>query len=254
MDIDIQNHARANILGSGLSTRVGRFVCRFDPDSDNLFLNYAIPDEDTDPTDAELDELAEAFAAKGRVPRFEFLPTRSPKLADALRAKGYREQHRGRLMACAPGEVADLPLPAGLSILDATDEESFVGAAAVQHPAFDDEIPPRDVVIRSHTRSLERGGLLAVAVLDSGEIVGAGQTGPAIDAISEIGGIAVAPAYRRQGIAAALTAHLTRALHANGVRTAWLDPADDGAGRAYEKAGYRVVGEILHMVDDGAAS
>jgi len=248
VDFDIQNHARANLLGSELHERVGRFICRFDPDSDNMYFNYAIPDDDTDPTADELDELAAAFVTRDRKPRFEFLPSRSPKLADVLSAAGYTLHHRGRLMACGAGQVLDPPVPDGLSILDAADEDAFYAAASVQHPAFDDEIPTREVATRTATRLMARGGRLAVAVTGDGLTVGAGQTSAPIEGIVEIGGIATAPEYRRRGIASAVTAYLTRTLHESGVRTVWLDPADAGAGRAYGKAGFQVVGEIFHMV------
>ncbi|HEY1174620.1 MAG TPA: GNAT family N-acetyltransferase [Phytomonospora sp.] len=248
MDLDIQNHARANVLGSEYAERVGPFVCRFDPDSDNIFLNYAIPDDGTDPTAAQLDELEAAFAAKGRKPRFEFLPTRSPKLADVLSARGYDLHHRGLLMSCGAGDVLDPPLPAGVSIVEATDADMFYAAATVQHPAFNDEIPAREVVVRNHERLLARGGRLAVAVTGDGLAVAAGQTGAPIDGIVEVAGIATAEAFRRRGIAAAMTAYLTRKAHESGVRTAWLDPADAGAGRAYGKAGFVTVGESYNMV------
>ena len=247
MDTHIQNHARANILRTGLTTRVGRFLCHFDPDNDLRFLNYAIPDDGIDPTPAELDELAAVFAARERMPRFEFLPTRSPRLAGTLERHGYAVEHRGKLMACDAEHVLAPPVPAGVSIVDAVDEESWYAAAAVQHAAFEDDLPSREVVLSTRRRRVERGGRLAVAIAEGAGIVGVGEIGGPIDGITEVAGIAVAPGFRRRGIASALTAYLTRTAIENGVTTCWLDPADDGAGAAYARAGYRVVGEMLHM-------
>ena len=58
------------------------------------------------------------------------------------------------------------------------------------------------------------------------------------DGVTEIGGIGVLESHRRRGIAAAITAGLTRAAHAAGTTTVWLTPGDDGAHRVYARAGF----------------
>jgi predicted acetyltransferase len=54
-------------------------------------------------------------------------------------------------------------------------------------------------------------------------------------------------AYRRRGIAAAITSYLTAAAHRAGATTAFLTPGGDAEERIYRRAGYRTTDEILFM-------
>ncbi|GLZ77300.1 hypothetical protein Afil01_21070 [Actinorhabdospora filicis] len=244
MDKSIQDYTRANVAQGGLGVNVGPFLCRFDPDSAIPGLNYAIPADGAAPTAGELGELHAAFAERGRTPRFEFVPSRSPRLAAILEEHGYTVSHRGRIMATEA--VLDVPAPEGVTIVDALDEDAWYGAAAVQFPAFGEAVPGREGAISWKRRSVSRGGAVAVALVD-GEYAGAGEYTPPIGGVCEVAGIAVGEKWRRRGIASAITAHLTRRALGEGVRTAWLDPADEGAQRVYARAGYVYVGESLHM-------
>lgn len=245
MDAAIQNFARESVARGGFGVPVGAFLCRFDPDLSMPALNYAIPADGALPTSAELDELHAAFAERGRTPRFEFVPSRSPGLAAILEEHGYTVSHRGRMMATET--VADLPTPEGVTIVDALDEDTWYAAAAVQFPAFGEELPDREAALAWKRRSTARGGAVAVALVN-GEYAGAGEYTPPVDGVCEVAGIAVAEKWRRRGIASALTTHLTRRALNAGVRTTWLDPADEGAQRVYARAGYVYVGETLHMI------
>jgi len=51
--------------------RVGRFTLKLNPGSANPYLNYAVPDDDLEPSSAEIDELVEAFKERDRRPRLE---------------------------------------------------------------------------------------------------------------------------------------------------------------------------------------
>ena len=68
-----------------------------------------------------------------------------------------------------------------------------------------------------------------------------------VDGTTEVAGIAVLEAYRHRGIAAAITAWLTREAHARGAHTAFLTPGDDGIGTVYARVGYRPAGECVHL-------
>ncbi len=59
--------------------------------------------------------------------------------------------------------------------------------------------------------------------------------------------MAVAPRFRRRGIGAALSAHLTSLAHRRGYRLVWLEPADDAVERIYAAIGYRPLGEKLTL-------
>ena len=93
-----------------------------------------------------------------------------------------------------------------------------------------------------------RDDLTVLAETKTGsKIVGGGVALKIVSATTEIGGIAVAADYRRRGIAAAVTAYLTRLAHERGAWTAFLTPGDVGIGTVYRRAGYQVAGECVHQ-------
>ena len=67
------------------------------------------------------------------------------------------------------------------------------------------------------------------------------QPQPARD-VTEIVGVGVLPAYRRRGLAAAITARLARHALDNGVRTVFCSAQDDAVAHVYESVGFRRVG------------
>ena len=69
-------------------------------------------------------------------------------------------------------------------------------------------------------------------------------TAPA-DGLSELAGIGTVPAFRRRGIAAALTAALAAEAFARGVELAFLTPGDDDTRRVYERAGFEATSTVL---------
>jgi ribosomal protein S18 acetylase RimI-like enzyme len=71
--------------------------------------------------------------------------------------------------------------------------------------------------------------------------VGGGSHNPRGD-VSEVVGVGVLPAYRRRGLAAAITALLTRNALDQGVRTVFCSAQDDSVARVYESVGFRRVG------------
>ena len=71
--------------------------------------------------------------------------------------------------------------------------------------------------------------------------VGGGSHNPR-GAVSEIVGVGVLPAFRRRGIAAAVTVALARDALSHGVRTAFCSAEDDDVARVYAAVGFRRVG------------
>jgi predicted GNAT family acetyltransferase len=89
----------------------------------------------------------------------------------------------------------------------------------------------------------QRGRLAAsagsfLARLEGAPVAAADFTVP-LDGFTELVGIATLPAYRRRGIASALTAAATETAFARGVRVAFLSAEDEHAGRVYERVGFR---------------
>ncbi|EWT03048.1 acetyltransferase [Intrasporangium oryzae NRRL B-24470] len=71
--------------------------------------------------------------------------------------------------------------------------------------------------------------------------VGGGSHNPR-GTVSEIVGVAVLPAFRRRGIAAALTAALAHDGMSRGITTVFCSAQDDAVARVYEGVGFRRVG------------
>ncbi|MFI7128960.1 GNAT family N-acetyltransferase [Nonomuraea sp. NPDC050153] len=236
-------HAYIRSMAGDRAVRSGPFVIKFDDNDDALPFNYAVPDDGAAPTADEVAALVEAFRARARTPRFEYVPQVSPKVEDALLAAGFTQEGRYPLLVCPPDGLVDRPVDVRVALV--TEEPDLWQAARVMNEAFDAPEPTEHDIARFR-RVLDGGGLIAAA-FDGEEAVGAGQLGRPHQGVAEVAGIAVLPSHRRRGIAGAVTALLTREGAAAGVTTPFLTPADDGAARVYARVGYRKVGEALYI-------
>ncbi len=77
---------------------------------------------------------------------------------------------------------------------------------------------------------------------------------PPIAGLAELVGITTLEPYRRRGIAAFLTAHMTQVAFAQGVDTVFLTAADERAGRVYERVGFRPCTTLLGYSDPAPPS
>ncbi|MEV4010492.1 GNAT family N-acetyltransferase [Nonomuraea angiospora] len=236
-------HAYLRSMAGDRAVRCGPFTIKFDEHDDALPFNYAVPDDDTAPTADEVAALIEAFRARARTPRLEYVPQVSPKVEDALLTAGFSQEGRYPLLVCPPDEVVERPVDVPVALV--TEDADLWQVARVMNEAFDAPEPTEHDIARFR-RVLDGGGLIAAA-FDDGEAVGAGQLGRPHEGVAEVAGIAVLPSHRRRGIAGAVTALLTREGAGAGVTTPFLTPADDGAARVYARVGYRKVGEALYI-------
>ncbi|WP_041834271.1 GNAT family N-acetyltransferase [Actinoplanes sp. N902-109] len=83
--------------------------------------------------------------------------------------------------------------------------------------------------------------------MDVFAVAGGGQAVPPSDGVSEVAGIAVREAYRRRGLAGAITADITSRLFAAGAELAWLEASGVESWRVYERIGYRPAGKRLYI-------
>jgi ribosomal protein S18 acetylase RimI-like enzyme len=248
VDSAIQQYIRSVVVRDRDVERVGPFLATFDRTTDHPFLSYAIPDDGAAPTADDVAALRDAYVRRGRVPRLEYLPSRAPAAEAALLAGGFAVEARLALMTCAPTEAVDVPPPAGVElVLPASDDELRDGGAVVNAAFGEPAVPTPDAIARLRERIV--AGAIAVLARDAatGRAIGWGQCTVPIEGATELAGIGVDAAQRRRGIAGALTAHLAREAFARGVRTAFLTPGDDAAGRVYARAGFRARSEMLHL-------
>ncbi|THA69217.1 GNAT family N-acetyltransferase [Streptomyces sp. A0958] len=251
LDVDVQTHARTLTLNSPDHVRVGRFAIRYNPDWSLKYANYAIPDQDADPTPGELDDLIAAFRDLDRMPRLEYLPGWAPALEPALLAAGFTVENRAPILACAPGDLVTPKPVAGLVMAEPATDAEFDAAALVQHLGYGGTGEPEDGTAGWLRDAVAGGGVAALATVD-GTPAGAGGCSVPVDGLSELAGLAVGAEFRRRGIGAALSVHLTRTAFERGCRVVWLEPGDPDVERIYASIGYRRVGEKLNISLDPA--
>ncbi|MGW2177385.1 GNAT family N-acetyltransferase [Streptomyces sp. NPDC001732] len=251
MDVDVQTHARTLALRSPDHFRVGPFTVRYNPDWSIKYANYAIPDQSAEPTPGELDALIAAFREHDRLPRLEFLPGWAPAVEPALLAAGFTVENRAPILACAPGDLRSPKPVDALAIAEPVTDAEFAAAALVQYRGYGGTGEPEGGEAIWLRTAVEGGGVAALATLD-GAPAGAGGCSVPVDGLTELAGLAVADAFRRRGIGAALSAHLTATAFERGCRMVWLEPGDADVERIYAGIGYRRIGEKLNISLDPA--
>lgn len=246
-DRQLQQYLRCAAARGRDVEQIGPFLATFDPHTDRRYLSYAIPDDGARPTARDVAALVDAYERRGRVPRLEYLPGVAPDAEAALLAGGLVLEARLPAMTCEPGQAVDVSPPAGFSLGVPAGDDELRALSAAQRAAFG-EGPPDEAAL-ARTRTSIDAGALAVHVRDdaTGTIVGGGATTVPGGGVTEMVGIGVVQPYRRRGLAAAITARLTRDAFAAGVTTAFLTPGDDGAHRVYERAGFVDTTVMLHL-------
>lgn len=246
MTTQIQGYLRAMAERRQESERVGPFIAAYDAHSDNLYRNYAIPDDGAAPTEEDVRALIAAFKQRGRTPRLEYVPTTAPAVEVALREAGFVVEGHYALMTVTAQTARDLPLPPGIDLLLATTDADLLAVATVQNIAYEDPATPTAHDVARLRGTLDGGGIVGLARdAASGEPVAAGLCSTPIEGVTEVAAIGVVPGYRRRGIAGALTALLVRAAFAAGMAVPFLMPATDEGGRIYTRAGFAKVSEML---------
>ena len=130
--------------------------------------------------------------------------------------------------------------PARVTIRQATSDADLAAAATVQDHAYQMPSPPGPHDIARLTRLTQRGGLVAIAIDEaSSTVTGTGLTDVAGDrpAVGELAAVGVLTAFRRRGIASALSAHLARTAHSQGISLVFLE-AEPEEEQIYRRTGF----------------
>lgn len=230
------------------------FTFYFNPDSDGLFANYAIPNShETSDWDEAIRALKTAFHTRARTPRLEYLEAFAPDLAAALETHGFRQEVRTLLMVCTPDSYQTAPDSPGLvmqPVSAASPIEDQRAAVTVQGRAFDGD--EADEATEEKARQyFERfaSQQMFLAKLD-GQAVSVVSLMPAYDGIAEIAGVGTESAFRRRGIGAAVTGHAARVAFEQGLEAVFLTAMDERAGRVYSRVGFAGIGSGLAYVED----
>jgi ribosomal protein S18 acetylase RimI-like enzyme len=237
LDERLQEHLCRSAAAGHDVVVVGPFTVVLDPADDAPFRNSANPAPGAPGAAQAMGALRAAFAERGRVPRLEFIASVAPALPATLRAAGFAEEARMPLMTCTP-ELLAAPAPVpGLTLetqTAATPDDGLRAAQRVQAEAFGHAL--RDGPSRRR-RWLAGGGLGVLARID-GAPAGTAMADPPHDGCTELTGIATLPAFRRRGVAVAVTAACAELAFAAGAELAFLTPGDAQASRIYARAGF----------------
>ncbi len=244
----IQEYLRAVAPIGRAHEQVGPFLATYNLQTDNLFLNYAIPDNDADPSADEVADLVTAYLQRRRRPRLEYLPRVAPAVEGRLVSAGFRVEGRLPLMITDAQSLSPSFQPDGISLVVPESDDDFFGMALVQAEAYGDpQTPTRDEIPRRR-QALACGALAVIARdSDTGAVVGAGSCSTIRDGLTEVAAIGVVRAHRRRGIGASLARRLAADALGAGATYPWLMAAHESEQRIYERVGFGVIGEIIHV-------
>ena len=240
---------RASITRSRETERVGPFLASFSGDTGNPFLSYAIPDDDAEPTLADVAALNSAYLRHERVPRIEYVPALAPVVEGVLLDAGWQPENRLPLMVLAAGTSLDGDVPPGIQLVTPATDAEFVATAAAQNEAYGGppEGPEAGTALR---RTTERGGRVVLAqVADTAEPIGGGVFVAAHDGVTEIAAIGVRERFRRSGVATAMVRRLAQEAREAGATTVFLMAESPVEVRIYARIGFETIGEMLHISD-----
>jgi ribosomal protein S18 acetylase RimI-like enzyme len=204
--------------------------------------NYTLVDA---PSGAELQDplkqLPTLFTERHRIPRLQFIEQAWTQFAPVLHSAGWTEQERSSVMLCTPQTSQPAPPVSGLTIITLSQisslEEICEGLDA-NALGFDPHAQPATL---QEAEEFRRDLLLSRAFTAhlNGQPVGAGMFTDMYEGMTELVGITTLEAFRRQGIATALTAFMTHTAFRQGATLVFLIAANEQAGRVYERVGFR---------------
>jgi GNAT superfamily N-acetyltransferase len=229
--------------------RVGSFTLKLNPSSCNPYLNYAVPDDDVDPTSEEIAQLVEAFRDRKRRPRLEYIGNAAPQLEAALILAGFSMENRLPVLVCTADALRSIDPPLGIEFVTPSTDEEFAGLIEVTKEAYTSVASEATTDEIQGRRTFVDSGGIAVLACDasSGDPAGSGICEVPVSGVSELATVGVRPAFEGRGIATALAARLASDAFAAGVELLWLAPMHGGAERIYRRVGFEPASETLHI-------
>ncbi len=209
-------------------------------------------------TAAEVREVLNRQVGLG-VPRaLEWVDETTPSLRSAAEASGLVVQRCPLLVLVGTPPASAAQAPSGMEIrVMGADDPDLPGVHATVSVGFAHPgtatgaagLPERDAAAaagadgaRRSSQQVRSGDSVVVGALVEGRgAVGGGSHRPRGDT-TEVVGVGVLPAYRRRGVAGAVTAALSHQALGAGVTTVFCGAEDDAVARVYERVGFRRVG------------
>ena len=231
-----------------------------------------------------LERMEGIFARRGQIVCFQLLDSFAPGLVETLSGLGYGVQECLPALVCLPGQVVKPPAPAEVPTQPPHPSPPQIGEGTGSTPppiwgrlgggdllpaelemvTVSSDSSPEDVAENwnINARGFDPSATLAQSsdVLDfrrsldksraftarlDGLGVCAGMYTDIVEGVTELVGIATLHAYRRRGIGGALTVYATQTAFADGASLVFLTAANEGAGRVYQRVGFRPLGNQL---------
>jgi ribosomal protein S18 acetylase RimI-like enzyme len=247
VDSVVQSFAVANLRRRPEVVETGGFVVGFDPSTTSPYINYATPLPGARPTEADVAALVAAFRERGLKPRLEFAPDTAPEVQPALLAAGFTVEETHEYLVCTP-ETLTLPQDVnGPTVEIPSLEEEFASIDGALAEAFSGAFEFSQAGVDRLRRTQSNGGAVRFVRAPDGSCAGGASCSAPAVGTSELSGVGTRPAFRRQGIAGAVTAALAEAMFAQGAESVWLEYSGDGSRRVYESVGFQPQGTRLYI-------
>lgn len=215
--------------------QVGPFSILFSPGDRSLHGNYAIPADAARPVAAHIAALEDAFRSRKRTPRLEYVPAAAPEVEPALLAARFEVELRPPLMTRRRTAANPQPEVEGFDLALVKDPERLAQAVKVAAEAFGGQASDALWLMSA----VARGGRVVLALhRSSGEAAGTGAFVRPRGGVTEVVGIGVRPAFRRRGLAQAMTSMLANAAFDAGCDLAFLSAAGETQAEIYARAGF----------------
>lgn len=201
-------------------------------------------------TAGQVERVCARQRALGLPEAFEWVEEVSPGVGPAVEAAGLAVE-RHQLMVLDELRPVGIPAGFGIRMLDADDPAIAAGRAAVKlgfategtatgpvgAAERDQELAAGDQAAEFVSDCIRRGlSVSAVAEDDSGPVAGGSYSPRA--GIAEITGVATLPAFRRRGLALAVTHALVEHAREGGVELCFLSAQNDAVAHIYARLGF----------------
>ncbi len=245
MDLRVQRAVVANLRNRPNAVEAGPFVLGLDLSTDSPHINYATPVPGIEITAGDVRGLVQAFGSLK--PRLEYVVSCAPELEKLLLEAGFTVESRNEYLICTPGTLAVPPAPDGFELSEPVTDDEYAGMISAQNEAFGGGFNADPADIERYRRNTAKGAVQMLARTTDGQYAGGGSAVGPNGGLSEVGGIAVRPEFRRNGLGGAITAAIAERLFATGNDVAWLEASGEDSWRVYERVGFRAAGQRLYI-------
>jgi len=223
----------------------------FVPTTESFHPWYARPSGTGPVTAPDLDEVLRRQRELGLPLALEWVQGRPEGLGELVAAAGLTVRRHPLLVARSEellpleGQVVVKPAGDDLARVEAVAQVAFAHLGTEVGEEGLESLEPVSVVdaaafARRAARVAKGQPYVVGAWVDGGPVARGACT--VVGDTAEITGVATLPAYRRRGLAAAVTAVLAKDAVRRGARLLWLSATDDAVARVYSRLGFREIG------------